>query len=81
MADLMQGLASAFPGFFAAQPLHARTFSFGRFTMQVPRLRVFSSSHFAFEGAQAGGQLLELAPSVEGGGSVESLRLAIVRTR
>jgi hypothetical protein len=79
VADVMIGLAGTYPGAFSAAPLRARAMSFGSFTLPVQQLRAFSSSYFSFEGAQAGGQLLELRG--EGGSIVVpgSLRLAVVR--
>ena len=79
VADVMRGLAGTYPGAFSAAPLRARLMSFGTFTLPVQQLRAFSSSYFSFEGAQTGGQLLELRGE---GGAVAApagLRVAVVR--
>ena len=75
----MRGLAGTYPGAFSAAPQRARLMSFGTFTLPVQQLRAFSSSYFSFEGAQTGGQLLELRG--EGGVVVApaGLRVAVVR--
>ncbi len=79
VADVWSGLAGTYPGAFSAAPLRARSLSFGSFTLPVQQLRAFSSSHFSFEGAQTGGQLIELRG--EGGAAVApaGLRVAVVR--
>ena len=79
VADVMSGLAGTYPGAFSAAPLRARAMSFGAFTLPVQQLRAFSSSYFSFEGAQVGGQLIELRGE---GGAVMApagLRVAVVR--
>ena len=79
VADVWSGLAGTYPGAFSAAPLRARAMSFGSFTLPVQQLRGFSSSYFSFEGAQAGGQLIELRGE---GGLVTApagLRVAVVR--
>lgn len=79
VADVWSGLAGTYPGAFSAAPLRARAMSFGSFTLPVQQLRAFSSSYFSFEGAQAGGQLIELRGE---GGAVTApagLRVAVVR--
>ena len=79
VADVMSGLAGTYPGAFSAAPLRARLMSFGTFTLPVQQLRAFSSSYVSFEGAQTGGQLLELRGE---GGAVAApagLRVAVVR--
>jgi hypothetical protein len=79
VADVWSGLAGTYPGAFSAAPLRARAMSFGAFALPVQQLRAFSSSYFSFEGAQVGGQLLELRGE---GGAVTApvgLRVAVVR--
>ena len=79
VTDVFAGLATTYPGSFIASPLKARGMSFGSFTLPVAKLRAFSSSYFSFDGAQTGGQLIELRG--EGGGSAvpAGLRVAVVR--
>ena len=79
VADVMSGLATAYPNNFVAAPLRARAMSFGSFTLPVARLRAFSSSYFSFEGPQVGCQVIELRGV---GGAVlpaGTLRVAVVR--
>ena len=81
VADVWSGLAGTYPGAFSAEPLRSRAMSFGSFTLPVQQLRAFSSSYFSFEGAQAGGQLIELRGE---GGAVTApmgLRVAVVRVQ
>jgi hypothetical protein len=53
--------------------------SFGSFSLQVPKLRAFSSSYFSFEGAQTGSQVLELRGENGVAVPAASLRIAVVR--
>lgn len=78
-ADVFAGLSGAFPAAFDARPLRMRAMSFGSFTAAVPRLRGFSTSYFAFDGAQLGSQLLELRGEAGGALPPSSLRVAVVR--
>jgi hypothetical protein len=73
--DIMQGMATLYPGQFQAAPVRAHALTFGSFAVAVPRLRAFSSSHFQFEGPQGGSQLLQLSPA----GASAPLRLAVLR--
>ena len=79
VADVMSGLAGTYPGAFSAAPLRARAMSFGTFTLPVQQLRAFSSSYFSFEGAQAGGQLIELRGENGAAVAPAGLRVAVVR--
>ena len=79
VADVMSGLAGTYPGAFSAAPLRARVMSFGTFTLPVQQLRAFSSSYFSFEGAQAGGQLIELRGENGAAVAPAGLRVAVVR--
>ena len=79
VADVFSGLAETYPGVFMVSPLEVRAMSFGSFSMQVPKLRAFSSSYFSFEGAQTGSQLLELRGENGVALPSASLRLAVVR--
>jgi len=81
VADVMSGLASTYPGAFSAAPLRARLMSFGTFTLPVQQLRAFSSSYFSFEGAQTGGQLLELLGEGGAVAAPSELRVAVVRVQ
>jgi hypothetical protein len=53
--------------------------SFGTFTLPVQQLRAFSSSYFSFDGAQAGGQLIELRGENGAAVAPAGLRVAVVR--
>lgn len=79
VANVFAGLAGTYPEEFMVSPLRVRAMSFGSFSMQVPRLRAFSSSYFTFEGAQTGSQLLELRGENGVALPSASLRLAVVR--
>ena len=79
VADVMSGLAGTYPGAFSAAPLRARSLGFGSFTLPVQQLRAFSSSYFSFEGAQAGGQLIELRGENGAAVAPAGLRVAVVR--
>ena len=79
VADVWSGLAGTYPGSFSAAPLKARVMSFGSFTLPVQQLRAFSSSYFSFDGAQVGGQLIELRGEGGAAAAPAGLRVAVVR--
>jgi hypothetical protein len=79
VANVFAGLAGTYPGAFMASPLRSRAMSFGSFSLQVPKLRAFSSSYFSFEGAQTGSQVLELRGENGVAVPAASLRIAVVR--